>query len=146
MRYDITLCQDDAESADVGAFLADRIYEFNMAATGYGDGRLLAARVRNAAGETIAGFSGHTWGASCELSNVWVSEAYRQQGLGAQLLRAAELEARARGCEQIVLATHSFQAPGFYERLGYELKFTIEAHPRGHADLIYVKALAVGTK
>jgi len=57
------------------------------------------------------------------------------------LLRSAEAEALARGCKRVVLATHSFQAPGFYERLGYERKYTIEGRPEGHADIIYVKVL-----
>jgi hypothetical protein len=40
-----------------------------------------------------------------------------------------------------VLATHSFQAPGFYERMGYERKYAIEGRPTGYADIIYVKCL-----
>jgi GNAT superfamily N-acetyltransferase len=134
-------CRDDAECEKLGAFLADRIYEFNANATGYFDGKLLGGCVRNDAGEAVAGFNGHTWGGCCELSNVWVDERYRGQGLGAALLRSAEAEAVARGCVQVVLATHSFQAPGFYERLGYERKYVIEGRPKGYADIIYVKVL-----
>ena len=133
--------RDEAQCEALGAFLADRIYEFNATATGYCDGHLLAACVRNDAGEVIAGYNGHTWGGCCELSNVWVHEEHRGRGLGALLLRSAEAEARARGCVQVVLATHSFQAPGFYERMGYERKYTIEGHPKNHADVIYVKVL-----
>ena len=51
-------------------FLVDRIYEFNSEATGYFDGRLLGGSVMNEAGEIIAGFSGHTWGSCCEISNL----------------------------------------------------------------------------
>ena len=125
----------------LGSFLADRIYEFNATATGYVDGRLIAGCIRNDAGDIVAGFNGHTWGGCCELSHVWVDEQHRGQGLGAQLLRAAEAEAAARGCAQVVLATHTFQAPGFYERSGYERKYAIEGRPKGFADIIYVKVL-----
>lgn len=58
-------------------------------------------------------------------------------------MRTAEVEALARGCTQVVLATHSFQAPGFYERLGYVRKYAIEDRPRGHASIICVKTLDV---
>ena len=133
--------RDDAECEKLRAFLTDRIYEFNAKATGYFDGLLLAGCIRNEAGEVIAGFNGHTWGGCCELSHVWVDEPYRGQGLGAMLLRSAEAEAVARGCAQVVLATHSFQAPGFYERMGYERKYAIEGRPKGYADIIYVKIL-----
>ena len=70
-----------------------------------------------------------------------MQERYRRQGLGTLLLRSAEAEAIARGCVQVVLATHSFQAPKFYERMGYQQKYAIEGRPQGHANIIYVKAL-----
>lgn len=141
MQAAVIPCRDDAECQELGAFLVDRIYEFNAKATGYFDGKLLAGCVRSDTGEIIAGFDGHTWGGCCELSHVWVHERYRGQGLGTILLRSAEAEAVARGCERVVLATHTFQAPGFYERMGYERKYAIEGRPKGHADVIYVKIL-----
>lgn len=140
-NYDVIECRDDFECEALGAFLTDRIYEFNSKATGYDDGLLIGASIRNDAGEVIAGFNGHTWGGCCELANVWVHESCRGLGLGALLIRAAEAEAIARGCAQIVLATHSFQAPGFYERLGYKRKYAIQGLPKEHADLIYSKVL-----
>jgi GNAT superfamily N-acetyltransferase len=139
--FKLVSCRDDAECQELGAFLTDRIYEFNAKATGYFDGRLVAGAVRDDTGEIIAGYSGHTWGGCCELSNVWVHERHRGQGLGTLLLRSAEAEAVARGCVRVFLATHSFQAPGFYERLGYERKYVIEGRPSGYADIIYVKDL-----
>ena len=89
----------------------------------------------------IAGINGHTWGGCCEITHVWVHERYRGQGLGRALLHAAESEAVRRGCEQVVLLTHSFQAPRFYEHLGYDRKYEIEGRPRGYADIVYVKRL-----
>lgn len=137
----VVTIDDEAECQDLGAFLVDRIYEFNAKATGYFDGRLLGGCIRNDAGEIIAGFDGYTWGGCCELSHVWVHEQHRARGLGALLLRTAEAEAAARGCVQVVLATHDFQAPGFYERMGYERKYTIEGRPQGHSDIVYMKRL-----
>ena len=46
-----------------------------------------------------------------------------------------------RGCGQVVIATHSFQAPAFYERFGYERRAVIEGRPKGHAYIIYAKRL-----
>ncbi len=141
MRAKVLSIPDQAQCQALGAFLADRIYEFNAKATGYFDGKLLAGCVQSDKGGVIAGFDGHTWGGCCVLSHVWVHEQYRRRGLGALLLRSAEAEAVARGCVQAVLATHSFQAPGFYERMGYERRYAIEGRPRNHADIIYVKVL-----
>src|SRR3954467_569435 len=145
MRAKVLPCREDAECQELGEFLADRIYKFNAKATGYFDGMLLAGCIRSATDEIIAGFNGHTWGGCCELSHVWVHERYRGQGLGTLLLRSAEAEAVARGCVRVVLATHSFQAPGFYERMGFERMYAIEGCPKGHADIIYVKVLQGGS-
>jgi ribosomal protein S18 acetylase RimI-like enzyme len=97
--------------------------------------------LRSEEGEVIAAFNGHTWGGCCVLAHLWVHEAQRGRGLGRALLQAAEAEAAYRGCEQVVLSTHSFQAPAFYERLGYERHAVIRGQPAGHANIVYVKRL-----
>ena len=60
-------------------------------------------------------------------------------GLGKKFwFTPTEAEARSRGCEQIVLATHSFQAPGFYARFGYVEVGRVRDYPKGH-DSIYLR-------
>ena len=132
---------DESRCQEIESFLADRIYEFNVKATGYVDGRLLAGTIQDDTGEIIAGINGHTWGGCCVIAHVWVHERLRGQGLGRALMHAAESEAAHRGCEQVVLITHSFQAPEFYEHLGYERKYAIEGRPKGYTDIVYVKRL-----
>ena len=134
----IELC-DEEECQRLEAFLVERIYEFNAHATGYSDGRLLGGRLRSESGDVIAAFNGHTWGGCCVVAHLWVHESQRGRGLGRALLHAAEAEAMRRGCEQVVVATHTFQAPGFYERLGYGMQAVIRGQPKGHANVIYVK-------
>ena len=136
----VELC-DECECQQLESFLVERIYEFNARVTGYFDGRLLGGQLRNEAGEVIAAFNGHTWGGCCVLAHLWVHESQRGRGLGRALVQAAEAEAVRRGCEQIVLSTHSFQAPVFYERLGYERQAVIRGQPRGHANVVYAKRL-----
>ena len=129
----------EAECQELDSFLADRIYEFNSKATGYFDGKLLAGSIRDDAGKVIAGFSGHTWGGCCVIAHLWVHELKRGRGLGQSLVQVIEAEAMRRGCEQIVLSSHSFQAPRFYERLGYEMQAVIRDQPKGYANVVYVK-------
>lgn len=138
MRASIELCHE-SECAVLDAFLVERVYEFNARVTGYSDARLLGGCVRGEAGEVIGGFNGHTWGGCCVIAHLWVHEAQRGRGLGRELLQAAEAEAARRGCTQVVLSTHSFQAPEFYERLGYEKRAVISDWPKGHAEIVYVK-------
>jgi GNAT superfamily N-acetyltransferase len=122
-------------------YLEDRIYEFNSRVTGIVDGEWLAFFVRER-DRIVAGICGNTWGGTCELRQFWVEESQRRRGIGTRLFRAAEEEARRRGCTQIVLMTFSFQAPAFYERNGFEVVATLDAHPRGHRNLLMRKSLA----
>jgi GNAT superfamily N-acetyltransferase len=125
-------------------YLEERLYEFNASATGITDGRGLAIFVRDDNERIVAGLCGHTWGGCCEIRQLWVEESRRGQGLGTRLLEAAEQEARDRGCAQIVLTTHSFQAPRFYASRGFSALAAVEGYPRGHRHLLLVKELVAG--
>ena len=122
-------------------FLVDRIYEFNAQAINRFDGKSLGAAIRDACGEIVAAISGHTWAGCCYITHLWVKAEQRGQGLGRQLLRGAEVEAMRRGCQVIQLSTHSFQSPGFYERVGYTQQAVVASHPVGRSSIFYAKAL-----
>jgi len=140
----IELLEDDASCQALDAELVERLYAYNVEATGCADGRLLAGRVRDASGDLLGGFSGHTWGGVCVLTHVWVAHAQRGRGLGRRLLAQAEAEAARRGCVELILLTHAFQAPGFYERAGYRCAASIADWPLGHANLVYRKRVTGG--
>jgi GNAT superfamily N-acetyltransferase len=113
------------------AFLEEHLYAYNMAATGYYDGRDLAVFVRDEQGAIIAGLSGWTWGGCLKISILWVREDHRGKGYGRRLLQAAEAEGRARGCRIAALDTHSFQAPRFYQKLGWQVYGVLDDDPLG---------------
>ena len=58
----------------------------------------------------------------CSVAALVVAERFRRLGIGARLSDAVEAEARARGCESLVLHTahRRSDAHAFYEALGYE--------------------------
>ena len=131
-------------SRDDVAFLEERLYEFNRTVTGISDGRSLGVFRRDERGKIVAGAAGHTWGETCELGQVWVEESLRGRGVGRRLVEAAEAEAVRRGCRQLVLSTHSFQAPDFYRKLGFEVVGKLDDYPLGHAQLTLRKGLSSG--
>jgi ribosomal protein S18 acetylase RimI-like enzyme len=131
---------DDAEAKDL-QFLEDQVNEFNFATTGFRDARLLVIMLRDATGQPYAGLSGHTWGGAAEIRFLWVDESRRHSGVGSHVLRAAEEEARSRGCRKIVLSTHSFQAPDFYRKHGYVVAGECLDYPQGYRHILFEKLL-----
>ena len=119
-------------------FVNDQIDAFNIAVTRIDDWRAMAIFVRDDAGQIAAGLTGGTWAGYLEIKSLWVREDRRGAGLGRQLLLAAEQEARARGCSQVLLDTHDFQAPEFYKKSGYSV-FGIFAGIGGRYNRYYLR-------
>jgi GNAT superfamily N-acetyltransferase len=132
--------EDDPRPEDV-ALLNDRLYRFNAGATGVDNGRGLAIFVRDERGEIEAGLHGWTWGRTGFVQTLWVREDRRGGGLGSRLLAAAEREVERRGCSEMHLDTHDYQAPGFYRRLGYEAIGSLPGWPGNTTRIFFRKAL-----
>jgi GNAT superfamily N-acetyltransferase len=74
---------------------------------------------------------------------LWIDEAARGKGLGTRLMREAERRARQRRCALIHLNTFSFQAPEFYEKLGYRRFGVLKGTPSADSTrFFYVKRLS----
>jgi ribosomal protein S18 acetylase RimI-like enzyme len=132
--------ETEPSSEDI-RFLEQHLYDFNVRATGIADGNLVGLFMRATDGSPVAGVFGWTWGGTCYIRYLFVAENLRGQGRGTLLMRAVETEAKARGCQQIVLETHDFQAPGFYQKLGFAVVGRADNYPRGHQYFTLVKRL-----
>ncbi|WBB65167.1 GNAT family N-acetyltransferase [Micromonospora sp. WMMD812] len=130
------------EDADLAARIDRELTAFNNAATGADDEAGLSVRVTDADGELVAGLTGWTWGGRAGINTMWVRADRRREGWGGRLLRAAEEEARRRGCTEISVASFSFQAPHFYRRHGYSDTGIRDGIPGGHVDHHFWKSLA----
>ena len=56
---------------------------------------------------------------------LWVHPNHRNNGFGTQLIKAIEKEAQKSSVYSYHLRTTSFQAPIFYQKLGYQLGMKI---------------------
>jgi GNAT superfamily N-acetyltransferase len=128
------------ESREVES-LKDRIDTFNVDETRIYDFKELAIFLRDPTGQMIAGLYAYTWGGCLEITLLWVREGARGSGLGSSLMRAAEREAIARGCHLALVATHSFQSPDFYKKLGYEEIGVLDGYPIHHKKYFLKKRL-----
>jgi ribosomal protein S18 acetylase RimI-like enzyme len=114
MKIEVTDVRDEKDDAFISSQL--RAYNATFAVR---DFRLLRAFVRDDDGSLIGGLLADTYWKYLEVHVLWVSEGHRNKGHASQLLTAAENEARQRGCKHAFLDTFSFQALGFYRKLGY---------------------------
>lgn len=75
------------------------------------------------------------------LNIVEYDENFRKKGLGSQLLKAAEDEARKRGCHSFYVDTMSWQAPVFYKKHGYKIISELNDIPKGNKKYHLIKEL-----
>jgi GNAT superfamily N-acetyltransferase len=141
MTEDLLFSFDPFPGEEIRRFIADNISNLNFARTGISEWHPLGFFLRSARGEYCAGLTGYIWGGWMHVDVLWVTERMRGQGHGARLLDAAEEFAIEHGAIGATLETHSFQAPGFYQRRGYQVFGSIEDYPPGHSKLFLRKPL-----
>ncbi|MEY9860023.1 GNAT superfamily N-acetyltransferase [Catenulispora sp. GAS73] len=132
---------DSPTAADLAA-ISDALDRFNVEATGVGDRRPLAVLLHDPeTGDVVGGLSGRTSLGLFFVDLFFVPKALRGNGLGAEILRRAEDEARARGCRAAVLYTISFQAPEFYRKQGWTVFGEVPCDPPGTSRVFMAKEL-----
>jgi GNAT superfamily N-acetyltransferase len=114
---------------------------FNVARTGQDYWRHVKLFVRDEKGLIRGGLLGHIWGGWLHITDLWLEEALRGGGLGRELMETAEQEARDEGCRYVHLDSHSFQAPEFYKKIGYEEFGRLKDSPIGHEQVFLWKRL-----
>jgi GNAT superfamily N-acetyltransferase len=136
-----------AVEADPDPSLRAKILEpldrYNDAAAGPGRWGLLAVTVRGGDGEAVGGLWGRTGYGFLFVELLTLGPA-RGLGLGRRVMELAEAEAKRRGLLGIWLDTWTFQAPGFYPKLGFVECGRITEYPPGHDRIFYVKRFAAG--
>jgi GNAT superfamily N-acetyltransferase len=120
MQLSIARADDDPRA--VGRQISTLLGQFNREAVGPTSGEYFVLTIKAPGSDEVLGglFAVSYWG-SFYISDVVAPETARGQGLGSELMRQAEQEARARGCRHMWLDTFEFQARPFYERLGFEV-------------------------
>lgn len=97
----------------------------------------------DADGAVSGGLLGETCLTWFDIDIVAVRECDRRRGLGSRLVRAAEAEAVARGCRWVSVDTMEYQAPAFYEKLGYSVVGRFEDRDgHGHAKYFLTRRIA----
>jgi len=138
---DIRIESDPHASESLKQVVVDHLDAYNIAVTGMSEYSPINLFLRDDGREVLGGLLGAIWGGVLFVRILWVAQALRGQGHGRRLLESAERRAVERGCRHVFIDTFSFQAPGFYEKQGYEIYGRADDWPVGHAHYFLRKGL-----
>ncbi|MDX8513391.1 GNAT family N-acetyltransferase [Mesorhizobium captivum] len=133
--------EHDLPSAELDA-IEERLNCDNRLLTGRDDDRGLVFTLRDETGCAVGVAAGYSWAGIAELKLMWVEKTCRGVGHGRKLLDAFVSEAAARGARRVWVSTHGFQAPGLYEKAGFERMAEFAGWPDGHSNIILCKTMA----
>jgi GNAT superfamily N-acetyltransferase len=131
----------DSPPASAREAIVRPLLAFNASQAGEPNARPLALLIHDESGAIIGGLWGRTTWNWLFVELLFIPETLRGSGLGAELMQRAEDEARSRGCARAWLDTFSFQARGFYEKLGYKVFGSLNDYPPGHQRHFLQKSL-----
>ncbi|CAI8758368.1 GNAT family N-acetyltransferase [Pseudomonas sp. IT-P294] len=139
MTLRIERSQNPTDEEEQAILLPLRAY--NASKAGVSRQEPIALLVRDDNGEILGGLYARVFYQWMFIELLSVPEQARGQGLGSKLMRMAEEVAREKECVGVWLDTFDFQAPGFYQKLGYSELGQIVDYPPGHKRLFFQKRL-----
>jgi GNAT superfamily N-acetyltransferase len=140
MTMDVLMELSDAPEPEAERIIGDGLNAFNDEIVGYADRRALNVLVKDPeTSAIIGGIHGRTSLGLLFVDLVYLPERLRGSQVGTRMMRLAEEEARRRGCKAGVLLTISFQAPDFYQRLGWHRFGQIGCDPLGTSRIFLTK-------
>lgn len=132
----------DADKDRIYGWLKDYNHEnngdFMRSLEEEGTEKPLFLTTKNDRGEIIGGLEGlliHQW---LRIEIMAIDPRHRNQGIGRDLVDRAETLAKGQGCLTSFVDTMSYQAPGFYEALGYQVVGRIPNWDSHGHDKIYL--------
>ena len=140
-HHALRIVDDPHASPELRQSVRDHLDAHNIAATGFTDYASVTLLLKDHREEVRGGLLGAIWGGCPHIQILAVAAPLRGQGHGGRLLEAAEALAIERGCLHAFLETFSFQAPLFYQKLGYEVVGAAEDWPVGHTHYFLRKRL-----
>ncbi len=98
--------------------------------------------LKDNAGNVLGGIIASILWNGMEIESLWLDDSIRGKGEGRKLMDATEKEGIKRGCNIAYTNTFSWQAPDFYEKLGYTLYGKLDGFPEGNGLSYYSKKLS----
>ena len=131
--------------AETRAAILDGLVSFNSKQTAgrFGPPQTIALALKDPdTGASIGGLTARISYSRMFVELLFVPDHLRGTGIGRKLMERAEGVAREHGCVGIWLDTFTFQAPGFYQKLGYTVFGEISNYPPGSSRFFLHKHLS----
>ena len=134
--------QPDNPNTSARDILYQLLGEDNSRRTGRAEREGFAVLLRNTATQALLG---GLWAVDdcgwAFIDLLYVPERLQGQGLGARMIAEAETIASSRGMIGLWVNTYDFQAPGFYEKLGYSVFGRLEGDAEAAGQVFLRKRL-----
>ncbi|CAB1403276.1 MULTISPECIES: GNAT family N-acetyltransferase [unclassified Pseudomonas] len=117
------------------------LIEYNDARAGISKTEPFALMVKDERGAILGGLYGRVTLRWMFIDLLSVPEQVRGQGIGSKLMAQAQALATEKNCLGIWLDTFDFQAPGFYQKMGFSQFGEIVDYPPGHKRHFFQKRL-----
>ncbi|NUU77615.1 GNAT family N-acetyltransferase [Paenibacillus xylanilyticus] len=124
--------------------VCNHLYNYNLRETKgllKKPGKSINLFLRNKTGKAIGGIFCATYCDTLYIDNFWIDEEYRNHGNGKTLILQAESIASDMGCKLAHTSTFSYQAPEFYQKMGYEVFGILDEYPEGIVQYFLKKKL-----
>lgn len=95
--------------------------------------------IKDQEGELIGGVAAWTTLSNLIFDTIWIAEGFRRKGLGRMLMLEMERIARENGCIASQASCFSFQAPDFFQKMGYKILGISNGYPAPVNELYLIK-------
>jgi GNAT superfamily N-acetyltransferase len=121
-----------------------KLYDFCQDQTGAEYGRPgieISLVLKDSQGNVVGGIGASTVMRVMFLEVLWVANEHRKMGYGTDLVLAAERIGLEQGCITSQTWSLSFQAPGFYQKIGYQVLGVYDGYSDGITETVLMKRL-----
>jgi GNAT superfamily N-acetyltransferase len=132
MSEEYRIIQVEKPEDEMWGVIGGGLHHYNVQQAGDPQGKQVCVILYTPQQEIAGGLIGETHWGWFYINLMFVKEELRGRGFGHRILTLAEEKARQYGAKHAYLDTFSFQAPGFYEKLGYRVFGELKDFPPGH--------------
>ena len=141
MSEDYKIIKEDKPEEAAWGIIGRGVASYNRDQAGDNHFQRVCYLLQDPNGEIAGGVLAEVYWDWLYIDLLWVDESLRRNGYGTSLMARIEEEARQLGAKNAYLDTFSFQAPDFYQNLGYHSFGELGDFPEGQKRFFMRKAL-----